>query len=161
MALAAITIHSSQFPDQIRQDLLESLRRRQVNHKFHYDSVKQAQKWLSLHEAYSPSRADPDCVAIYERSFEAVCDRVQSNRIHLVGLGCGGGQKDARLLKLLRESKKTVWYTPCDVSTAMVLTSRLAAVEFVEEERCFPLVCDLANSADLDEVIDNLTGLRD
>ena len=155
MVLAPITIHSSQFPDQIRQDLLESLRRRQVNHKFHYDSVKQAQKWLALHEAYSPSRTDPDCIAIYERAFEAVRDQVQSNLIHLVGLGCGGGQKDARLLKLLREFKKTVWYTPCDVSTAMVLTARRAAVEFVDEERCFPLVCDLATAADLNEVIDN------
>src|SRR5215471_15061361 len=89
MALAPITIHSSQFPDQIRKDLLESLRTRQVNHKFHYDSVKQTQKWLTLHEAYSPSRTDPDCVAIYERSFEAVRDQLQSDRIHLVGLGCG------------------------------------------------------------------------
>ena len=57
--LARVTIHPSQFPDQVRRDLLKSLRTRQVNHKFLYDSVKQTQKWLTVHQAYSPSRADP------------------------------------------------------------------------------------------------------
>ena len=60
-SLAHIAIHPSQFPEQVRRDLLESLRTRQVNHKFHYDSIKQTQKWLALHGAYSPSRTDPEC----------------------------------------------------------------------------------------------------
>ena len=47
----------------------ESLRTRRVNHKFHYDSVKQTQKWLALHQAYSPTRNDADCRAIYDKSF--------------------------------------------------------------------------------------------
>ena len=50
-----------------RQDLLESLRTRRVNHKFHYDSVKQTQQWLALHQAFSPSRTDADCAATYDR----------------------------------------------------------------------------------------------
>jgi len=33
-AIASITIHSSQFPEAVRRDLLESLRTRRVNHKF-------------------------------------------------------------------------------------------------------------------------------
>src|SRR5438045_5084594 len=102
--VANVTIHASQFPEAVRRDLLESLRSRRVNHKFHYDSVKQTQKWLALHQAYSPSRTDADCAAIYERSFEAVITRSAERKVRLLGLGCGGGQKDARLLKLLRES---------------------------------------------------------
>ena len=153
---ARVTIHSSQFPDQVRRDLLESLRSRQVNHKFHYDSVKQAQQWFALHEAYSPSRTDAHCVATYDRSFDAAAKRLASNRIHLIGLGCGGGQKDARLLKLLGDSGKDVWYSPCDVSTAMVLTARQAALQFIEEERCCPLVCDLATADDLAVVLDKI-----
>src|SRR5438045_2612373 len=35
--VANVTIHASQFPEAVRRDLLESLRARQVNHKFHYD----------------------------------------------------------------------------------------------------------------------------
>src|SRR5438552_8341955 len=105
-----VGIHSSQFPGQVRRELKESICARRVNHKFLYDSVKQTQKWLALHQAYSPSRTDLDCAAIYDRSFEAAASRIQSRRVHLIGLGCGGGQKDARLLKLLGDSGKQVAY---------------------------------------------------
>ena len=54
----------------MRRDLLDSLRSRKINHKFHYDSVKQTRKWLALHETYSPSRIDPDCAAAYEQAGE-------------------------------------------------------------------------------------------
>ncbi len=43
-----LTIDASQFPENVRRDLLVSLRTRRVNHKFHYDSVRQTQKWLLL-----------------------------------------------------------------------------------------------------------------
>jgi len=155
-SLASVAIHPSQFPESVQRDLLDSLRTRRVNHKFHYDSIKQTLKWLALHAAYSPSRTDPDCAAIYDRGFEAVATRQQAGRVHLIGLGCGGGQKDARLLKLLRESGKEVWYTPSDVSTAMVLVARQAALEVIDERKCFPLVCDLAAAEDLSAAIEQL-----
>src|ERR1039457_7650255 len=98
-----VAIHASQFPDNVRRDLIESLRTRRVNHKFHYDSVQQTQQWLALHQAFSPSRTDADCAATYDRSFAAAAARIDSRRVHLIGLGCGGGQKDTRLLRLLPE----------------------------------------------------------
>ena len=151
-ALAHVAIHPSQFPERVRQDLLESLRTRRVNHKFHYDSVKQTQLWLALHQAFSPSRTDADCAATYDRSFRAAAARLASPHVHLIGLGCGGGQKDTRLLRLLRKAGKEVTYTPCDVSTAMVLVARRAALTVIPNERCFPLVCDLASANDLPAV---------
>src|SRR5215475_4560716 len=117
-SLVHVAIHASQFPEKVRADLLESLRTRAVNHKFHYDSVKQTQKWLALHQAYSPSRIDPDCTATYDRAFEAAAAGIKADKTHLIGLGCGGGQKDTRLLELLKRQKKEVSYTPCDVSNA-------------------------------------------
>ena len=145
-SLVQVAIHASQFPENVRRDLLESLRTRRVNHKFHYDSVKQTQQWLALHQAYSPSRTDADCAATYDRSFAAVAARVESPRVQLIGLGCGGGQKDTRLLKLLRGSGRSIFYTPSDVSTAMVLEARQTAIAVVPGENCFPLVCDLASA---------------
>lgn len=147
-----VTIHASQFPDAVRRDLLESLRSRAVNHKFHYDSVKQTQKWLALHQAHSPSRNDADCAAVYDQSFAAAATRIDLERVHLLGLGCGGGQKDTRLLRLLKERRKEVCYTPSDVSTAMVLTARQTALAAVAEENCFPIVCDLSTVDDLPAV---------
>src|ERR1019366_6479043 len=108
--LVQVAIHASQCPENVRRDLLESLRTRRVNHKFHYDSIKQTQKWLALHQAFSPSRTDADCAATYDHSFAAVAARIDSPRVHLIGLGCGGGQKDTRLLKLLWESGRSLFY---------------------------------------------------
>src|ERR1043166_7247332 len=70
-AVANVRIHSTQFPQEVRRALVESLRRREINHKFLYDSLKQTNKWLALHQAYSPSRADADCGACYDASFAA------------------------------------------------------------------------------------------
>jgi L-histidine N-alpha-methyltransferase len=186
-SLANISIHPSQFPEAVRNDLLRSLRSRQINHKFHYDSFKQTRKWLALHQAYSPSRTDPDCAVTYDRSFEAVVaamglpttwDRSRRYRdrrgrtkksnvpartpalpgaVHLIGLGCGGGQKDTRLLKLLRDSGHEVFYTPVDVSVAMVLVARQQALSVIPADHCSPLVCDLATADDLPAVIDAMS----
>src|SRR5581483_343302 len=95
-----VAIHQSQFPEAVRTALLTSLRRKKLDHRFHYDSVKQTQKWLALHQQYSPSRHDPDCARIYGESFQAATAEVRSKNVHVLGLGCGGGQKDTRLLKL-------------------------------------------------------------
>jgi len=152
---ANIAVHESQFPEKVRRDLLASLRRRQVNHKFHYDSVKQTQKWLALHQQFSPSRHDADCRRIYDQSFLAASRACKAGSIQLVGLGCGGGQKDTRLLKLLKKSGKRIFYTPCDVSAAMVLTARKTASSVVSGGNCFPVVCDLPATNGLRSLLGN------
>jgi L-histidine Nalpha-methyltransferase len=152
-ASASVRIHASQFPEKIRRDLLASLRARRVNHKFHYDSVRQTQKWLALHQACSPARNDPDCRAIYDRAFQAAAARAPAKAVHVIGLGCGGGQKDTRLLKRLKVRGREIFYTPCDVSPAMVLVARQAALAVVPEDNCFPFVCDLATAGDLPEFL--------
>ena len=143
---ARITIHPSQFLENVRRDLLASLRTRQVNHKFHYDSIKQTQKWLALHEAHSPARYDDDCRATYDRAFHETTETIKAKSVRVIGLGCGGGQKDSQLLKQLHALGKKVSYTPCDVSTAMVLVARRAALKVVPDKNCFPFVCDLATA---------------
>jgi L-histidine N-alpha-methyltransferase len=153
MSTANVIIHQSQFPENVRRDLLESLRTRRVNHKFHYDSIKQTNKWLALHQAYSPSRNEVDCTATYDHAFAEAVKQITAKDIHLIGLGCGGGQKDARLLKLLKTHRKTVRYTPSDVSVAMTLVADQAARAAVSRASCFPLVCDLATADDLAQVL--------
>ena len=148
-----VAIHESQSPENVRRDLLASLRTRRVNHKFHYDSVKQTNKWLALHQAYAPSRNDADCAATYDRAFAGAAKQIKAKQVHLVGLGCGGGQKDTRLLKLLKAGGWAVSYTPSDVSVAMTLVAQQAAKKVVKEGKIFPLVCDLATADDLFPVL--------
>src|SRR5271168_1229331 len=153
MTTASVTIHSSQFPESVRRDLLASLRQRRVNHKFHYDSLKQTNKWLALHEAHSPARTDRNVLDIYDRAFAAAVARITSKRLHIIGLGCGGGQKDTRLLELSKKARHDISYTPCDVSVAMTLVARKAALEVLPAKNCSPLVCDLATADDLPAVL--------
>lgn len=159
-SLARLVFDRSQFPENVRRDLIESLGRREINHKFHYDSVKQGQKWLALHQACSPARNDPDCAAIYDRSFIATANRVEAKPLHVIGLGCGGGQKDSRLLQLVSESMKELFYTPCDVSSALVLTAYQSAIQIIPENNCLPLVCDLATAEELPATLQQAFGLR-
>jgi len=161
--VAVVAIHRSQFPESVREDLLESLRSRKINHKFHYDSIKQTQKWLALHQVYSPSRTDPDCERIYDEAFAAATGQITADRVHVVGLGCGGGQKDSRLLTLLQKSGRETFYSPVDVSTAMVLTARAQATKVIPQDNCFPIVCDLAKTTDPRELFasrDSISAVR-
>ena len=146
---ASVDIDSSQFPENVRAELLAGLRSRRINHKFHYDSVKQVMQWLALQQAYSPECTDLDYGAIYHQAFAEAITRIPETAVHLVGLGCGGGQKDVRLIKELRKRGGEVFYTPLDVSTAMVLVARSAALEAISPSHCFPFVCDLAIIEDL------------
>jgi hypothetical protein len=49
---------------------------------------------------------------------------------------------------LLKRRGREIYYTPCDVSTAMVLVARKAALAVVPEKSCFPFVCDLSWNAE-------------
>jgi len=147
-----LAIHPSQFPDRVQADLLASLRSREIRHKFHYESYKQAQKWLAVHEAHSPARNDPQCLAIYDTAFAWLATQFAHTPVHVVGLGCGGGQKDAALLQRLKASGSTLRYTAVDVSTPLVITARLRAASFTDSTA--GLVCDLESAEDLSDIID-------
>jgi hypothetical protein len=151
---ARVTVHASQFPASVRRSLVESLRSRKINHKFHYESFKQVRKWLALHEAFSPSRADSGCVRAHEHGFKAAAACFNAPRVHLVGLGCGGGRKDAAMLRRLRAPGRELFYTPVDVGVAMVIEGRESALAEIPEANCFPLVCDLALAGDLAGVLE-------
>src|SRR5262245_8966055 len=145
-----VLFHPSQFPAAVRAELLRCLRERAINHKFHYDSYKQVQQWLALHDACSPARTDPNCAAVYDSAFETVA-ALDAPSVHLIGLGCGGGQKDLRLLQLLSARERKLSYTPVDVSGPMVLTAALAIKPLIAES--IPLVCALQLAHDLSALI--------
>jgi uncharacterized SAM-dependent methyltransferase len=152
----SVAVHPSQFPGSIRSELIQGLRQRRIAPKFHYQSYKQSQKWMVLHDAWSPSRTDSDCAAVYDRSFAAAGGLLAERRVRVIGLGCGGGQKEARLLALLAEQGRELSYTPCDVSLALLLTATEEARRAVAAVPCNPLLCDLAVADDLPAVLDRL-----
>jgi L-histidine Nalpha-methyltransferase len=148
-----VRVHASQFPENVQTALLEGLRSRRIAPKFHYQSYKQAQLWLALHRACSPAWLDPECTAIYDRSFAAATGIIPERRVRLIGLGCGGGDKEARLLRLLAAAGKELSYDPCDVSLPLVLAATHAAQNACAPLPCQPLLCDLELTDDLPETL--------
>jgi uncharacterized SAM-dependent methyltransferase len=149
-----VTVHASQFPGAVQRGLLEGLRSRRIPPKYLYESRQQARKWLALHEAFSPARKDPDTTAIYERSYRAAANLLPRRPGRLIGLGCGGGQKEARLLAVLARQGEEMSYTACDASLPLVITSVQQAEGMAKV--CHPLLCDLATADDLAQVLDEI-----
>jgi len=149
----AVSIHPSQFPEAIQKELLRSLRLRRINHKFHYDSVRQTQKWLALHRAYSPSQKDGSTERAYASAFAFAAKTATTRRIQVVSLCCGDGAKEKKLIRRLKAGRRKISYVPSDSSLVMALTAHRAALRFVPASACHPLVCDLQATADLPEVL--------
>lgn len=147
-----VTVHSSQFPEAVQRGLLEGLRSRRIPPKYLYESRQQARKWLALHEAHSPARKDPETLALYERSFSAADGFFPRRPARLIGLGCGGGQKEACLLAALSEPGQNLSYTPCDASLPLVIRSVQEAERLAPGSVCQPIVADLATADDLAQV---------
>lgn len=147
--LAQVAVHPSVFPGIVERDLRECLRNRRIDPKFHYVTYKQAARWLAVHEAYSPARIDPDGAAVYERAFAGATEALGNGPVRLIGLGCGGGQKDARMLIMLQGQGRELAYVPSDISLALVLTAARAAQNAVSGIPCHPVLCDLAHTPDL------------
>ncbi len=156
MPLVSLHVHHSQFPENVRKDLLHSLQSRQVNHKFHYDSIKQANKWLALHEKYSPARTDPACIAIYDDCFGRSLERIGTKPISVIALGCGGGQKEEQFLKLMKERGIDAHLLAVDVSPSLVITAQRRLGKVIGENLCSGLVCDLETADDLLDVLDRM-----
>ncbi|MGD1717600.1 L-histidine N(alpha)-methyltransferase [Dapis sp. BLCC M172] len=145
-----VFVHPSQFPDQVYQDYLVSFSGKQINHKFHYDSVKQSQKWLKIHQEYSPSRNDRDAINTYEKCFQKTAETLDKfSSIQLIGLGSGGGTKDSLLLSYLSNQRRELIYYPLDVSLSLAIISAQKARSSLTELSVQPIVCDLLDADDL------------
>lgn len=143
----SVLIHPSQFPGAIEEAFSASLQRRRMNHKFHYDTPKQALRWLRVHEEFSPARLDATCLAAYEQATATAARLMGQGDIDVVSLGCGGGQKELGLLRSLRALKpaRRVRYVITDVSVSLTLVARAAALASgMPATDCAPLVLDLA-----------------
>lgn len=142
--LEEVYIHSSQFPEQVYKDYREGFKLKKIPHKFHYDSVKQSQKWLKLHQVFSPSRNNQDCVVSYEECFAKTVEILKdSSKIEVIGLGSGGGTKDTLLLSSLDKTNSEIFYYPIDVSLSLAIISAQKARANHPQIGIKPVVCDL------------------
>ena len=144
-----LTFHESQYPEQVAMQCRQGLHARKLPGRLLYDSPAQAQRWLAYHQAYSPSRTEPDLLALYERSFEASIAAQTGRPLHYVSLGCGGGNKDALFARHALDHGGALHVSPTDTSAALVLETMLRLQELFPALSASPLVVDFAAEPDL------------
>ena len=163
-AFLPISLHASALPAPQREGLQAALRARRLPGALLYQSPAQAQRWLDYHAAWSPSRTDAGLRALYDEAF-----RVAATALHggpqgrsprgagpsgvtverpalLLGVGCGGGSKDADLLRRLADAGpgRPLAYVPLDASAPLVAEAALQARRRCPAARLHPLVADVA-----------------
>jgi L-histidine N-alpha-methyltransferase len=144
-----LTFHESQYPSQLAEQLRQGLRTRTLASKFLYDSPAQAQRWLAYHQAYSPSRTESDLLALYQQSFQVALETLPASGLHYISLGCGGGTKDVLLLQQAACRYTSLFFTPMDISAALVIETMLRLQHALPALPSFPLVVDLEVEPDL------------
>lgn len=151
-SVTPVLVHASRYPARVRSAYLASFRTRRMNHQFHYDTEKQAQQWLSIHEAFSPARRDEDCINTYQTAFSAASKIVSNRPLIVLSLGCGGGQKDLALLRELR-NPEGIQYFPTDVSLPLALTAHTLITNENSFIKSQPAVLDISQTERLNELL--------
>lgn len=130
-----------------------------MDHSFHYLTHRQAMAWLAVHEAHSPARTDPGCLEIYHQAFDHAARAVNESDMAVIGLGCGGGHKEAQLLQILEKAGRRPSFVACDISSDLVLTALERTSQATRVRQQSPaLVADLREGKDLGAVWDRWTG---
>jgi uncharacterized SAM-dependent methyltransferase len=148
-----LTIHESQYPARVREQLCHGLRTNALPGKFLYDSPAQAQRWLAYHDAYSPSRTETALVALYQHAFGRALQQLTGGPLHYVSLGCGGGTKDLLFLQQAAPRHVNSSFTPMDISPALIVETMLKIQSALPATPSFPLVVDLAVMPDLTSLL--------
>ena len=144
-----LTFHESQYPEQVALQCRQGLRARRLPGRLLYDSPAQAQRWLAYHQACSPSRTEPELLALYERSFRSALGALPGRPLHYVSLGCGGGNKDALFVRRALDRGGVLHVSPTDTSAALVLETMIRLQAALPTLNATPLVVDLATEPDL------------
>jgi len=112
--VSSLVIHPALNEQTLERERILCLKQRRVNPKFHYETQKQSELWLKVHEQFAPPA---DVSGLYEGAGQYLSQLIKPDHLTLVGLGCGGGEKD---ISILRELPARVNFIPTDVSVPLV-----------------------------------------
>lgn len=153
-------VHESVHPDALAAELRDGLVAGSVATRQHYVTPQQARRWREIAAAFSPARNESDGVPIYDAINGLIADRIGAEGAHVVGLGCGDGAKERRLLDALA-GRGPLTATPVDVSLPLVQVAvdRVSGAAGTALGR--PVVCDLGlAAADLPAMVGEAPGTR-
>lgn len=152
----SVAIHASLFPDAVHARLRASFQTRRIHGAFHYDTARRARRWMEVHAAHSPAVTAQDSRSIYDQAARESVVGLADGPWGCIGLGCGSGHKEARVVAALVVRASSVTYLPLDVSVPLVLISREEALAQSPGLTVHPIAADLTDVDDLSAAIDPL-----
>ncbi len=119
-----VRIDDSVTPAAHRAGLVRALEQRRVDNRFHYVGDLAAARWRHLASSHSPAHDDADGLHAYEKATRAVLTALPDGPVHVVGVACGDGVKERRLLGALTAiGRGNLSATPVDVSVPLVTSA--------------------------------------
>ncbi len=157
-------MHQSAALAQQIKTLGQGLRQKKLPGWWLYHSAAQSQHWLDYHQRFSPSRAQASMQQVHHEAahyaVQTMAEQICQHGVHVVGLGCGGGQKDANQLLALQQLKphKPLLYAALDVSPSLALgathkvtwATSQAGQSLTPRVKAHPLVLDFEHTPLLD-----------
>ena len=141
-------IHPAHTPEALGKEKAHAIQAGKIPAKFHYETPRQAELWLALHEQFAPPA---DLAPLYEQAAQTAAANWPHPNGTLIALGCGGGEKDCRLLRHLPNETR---FVPTDVSEPLVRQAAALAARECPDAEIVPLVFDLALADHLNEFIE-------
>lgn len=125
--LQPVWVHDSARAERQRLVRVRSLQHGRIAPALHYSGARQAELWLKVHQIHAPLFQEPGFREIFSRLAALAAVQMAGRKVHVIGLGAGGGSKETQVLRALRESGCALDYTPVDASLDLALTSADAA----------------------------------
>lgn len=155
-----VVVHESVHPDALAVELREGLSSGEIATRQHYLSSEQARRWAQIAAAFSPARDEADGARVYDSVNGLIADRVVGEGAHVIGLGCGDGAKERRLLDALAGTGRlTATAVDASLPLLQVAAARLSGAAGCALGR--PVLCDLGLAApDLPAMVGQAPGRR-
>lgn len=119
-----VRVHESVTPAAHRAGLVAALEARRVGNRFHYVGDLAASRWRDLAASHSPAHDDADGLRTYDDAARAVVALAPDGPLHVIGVACGDGVKERRLLGALRGAgHPDLAATPVDASAPLVVAA--------------------------------------
>ena len=152
-----IDFHPSAGERGLQRQMAEARQANRIDPKSLYVTPRQAELWRQVFLRHSPIHGNPEFARIYREAFARIADRIKSEKIHLVGLGCGTGLKELDLYSHLKARGCDALFSAIDVSHDLVVESaqKLVAAGASHDRS---MVCDLAESAFVAEWLGRASG---
>ncbi len=154
-----VLVHPSCFPDADHALWQRSFAQRQIAGRLHYSSHEQCRLWRAVHDAYAPSRTDLGYGEMLESLHRTAMSFAPSAPFALIGLGCGSGEKEAHLLRVMEgERRAAQHYVPLDAGLPLLLLAVQQCRTASPKTLVRPVLADLTALA---ELLPTLSSLAD